>query len=131
MSPILNILLYIKLLTMVLTWLTTHYTINIVYILGIWIIKCLILPTDAEEMGRHRLMREGDDSLCLISFHKKSLLNTYHMLVALWLHLLDGLGHYVSHPEAIEEVLMITSNKIMSLGYTYDKRRLKKPPDIV
>ena len=51
MFPILNLLLYITLLIMVLTWPVTHYLIKIACILGIWTINCLIPPTDAELMG--------------------------------------------------------------------------------
>ena len=51
---------------MVLTWPTIQYLIKIASILGIWTTNCLILPTDVELMGGHRLMREGDDYL----FHR-------------------------------------------------------------
>ena len=51
------------------------------------------------------------------------------MLSAWLLHLLDGLGHYVILPGAIEQVLVTTKN-ITTLGYTYSKLRLKKHPGI-
>ena len=42
------------------------------------------------------------------------------MLRAWWLHILDGLGHYVIRQGAIEQVL-VTTNNIMTPGYTYAK----------
>ena len=63
--PILNLLLYITLLIMVLTWPVIQYPINIASIIGIWKTNYIILPTDVELMGGYRLMREVDDSLCI------------------------------------------------------------------
>ena len=80
-------------------------------------------------MGRHRLTREGNYSLCIRALPKENLILTHYMLSAWWLYLLDRLGHYVIHPGAIAQIIMI-SNNIMTLGYTYAKRRLKKPLDI-
>ena len=40
-----------------------------------------------------------------------------------------GLGNYVIHPGAVEKILVM-NNKIMTLGYTYAKCRLKNPPMI-
>ena len=51
------------------------------------------------------------------------------MLSAWCLHLLDILGHYNTCPGAIVQIIMIT-NTIMTLGYTYYKCRLKNPPNI-
>ena len=51
------------------------------------------------------------------------------MLITWWLHLLVGLGHYVIRPGETVNILMITNN-VMSLGYTYAKCRIKNPPDI-
>ena len=48
------------------------------------------------------------------------------MLSAWWLHLLDRLRHYVIRPIAMAQILMMTNN-IMYLCYTYAKRRIKKP----
>ena len=45
MFPVLNLLLYIMLLIMVLTWPATRYPIKITFILGIWTTNCLIPPT--------------------------------------------------------------------------------------
>ena len=45
------------------------------------------------------------------------------MLSAWWLHLLDRLGHYNTCPGAIVQIIM-TTNTIMTLGYTYSKCRL-------
>ena len=52
------------------------------------------------------------------------------MLIAWWLHLLEGLGHYIIRPGSVSQIMVMTNN-ITNLGYTYDKRRLKikKPPD--
>ena len=51
------------------------------------------------------------------------------MISALWLRLLDGLEHYVILPGAVANILLMTNN-IMDLGYTYSKRRIKNPPDV-
>ena len=51
------------------------------------------------------------------------------MLSAWWLHLRDGLGHYVIHPGKIEKALVIANN-IMTLGYTNAKYRIKNLPGI-
>ena len=51
------------------------------------------------------------------------------ILSAWWLHFLDGLGYYVIRPGISEQVLVMTNN-IMTLGYTYAKCRLKNIPDI-
>ena len=80
---------------MVLTYPTIHYPIKILSILGIWTTNFLISPTDAELMGGHILTREGHESLCLRSFPKNNLILMHYMLSALWLHLIDGIGHYV------------------------------------
>ena len=84
----------------------------------------------AELMSGCRQMRGGDDSLRLTSFPNKNLILKHYMLGAWWLQLLDGLGHYVMCPREIEELLLM-NNIITNLGYTYDKYRLKKPPEIV
>ena len=52
------------------------------------------------------------------------------MLSVWWLYLLYGQGNYGISPGAIEKVMEATNN-IMNLGYTYAKRRLKNPPDII
>ena len=51
------------------------------------------------------------------------------MLSAWWLHHMDGLGKYVILPGSIAHILMIPKN-LMTLSYTYSKRRLKNPPNI-
>ena len=53
----------------------------------------------------------------------------HYMLSALWLHLIDGIGHYVIFPVEVAHILIMTKN-IMTLGYNYSKHRLKKPPGI-
>ena len=65
MPHILNLLLYITILIMVLTWPATYYPIKIKSIIGIWNINRLIPPTDAEIMGGNRRTREGYEYLCL------------------------------------------------------------------
>ena len=127
--PILNLLLYIELLIMILTWIAIQYPIKISSILGIWTTNCLIPPTDAEMIGGHRQTRDEDNSLCLKTFSKENLIFTHYMISAWWLHIIYGLVHYVIRPRAIEQVMVITNN-IMTLGFTYAKRRLKKPPVI-
>ena len=78
-------------------------------------------------MGRHRHTREGHESLCIRVFPKGYIILTHYMFSAWWLHLLDGLGHYVILPGSIAYILMITNN-IMKFGYTYANYRLMKPP---
>ena len=52
------------------------------------------------------------------------------MIIEWWLHLLGGRVHYIILLGAVAQILGMTNN-IMTLGYAYDKRRLKKPPDIL
>ena len=77
-------------------------------------------------MDGHKLTREGDGSLCLRAFPKYNLILTHYMISAWWLHPLDRLVQYVIILGAIEQVLL-TTNNIMTIGYTYTKLRLKKP----
>ena len=50
-------------------------------------------------------------------------------MISIWsLHLLDGLGHYFIRLGAVSHILVMTNN-IMTLVYTYSKFRLKKPSD--
>ena len=51
------------------------------------------------------------------------------MLSAQWWHFLYGLGHYIIFLGAISNTIIIANN-FMTLCYTYNKRRLKNPPDI-
>ena len=80
-------------------------------------------------MVRNRRTREGNGCLCIRAFPKDNIILTHYMLREWWLHLLDRLGHYVICPGAIAQIIMMT-NSIMNLGYTYAKHRLKKPPYI-
>ena len=48
------------------------------------------------------------------------------MLRTWWLHILDGLGHYVISLGEIAQIIMMTNN-IKTLGYTYAKHRIKSP----
>ena len=79
---------------MVLTRPAIQYPINIAFILGIFTTNLLIPPTYAQLIGGYRHTWEGDEYLCLRSFPKYNLILTRYMLIAWWLHLLDGLGHY-------------------------------------
>ena len=76
-----------------------------------------------------RHMKEVDDSLCIIYFLVKNLILTHYMFSVWWLHLLYGLGDYVIHPGAIEQVMVMTNN-IITLGYNYSKGRINNPPNI-
>ena len=80
-------------------------------------------------MDGNRRTRERDDYLFLRDFSKDNLILVHYIISEWWLHLLEGLLHYVIHPGAIEQVLVITNN-IITLGYTYTKIRLKNSPDI-
>ena len=114
---------------MFLTWTTIHYPIKVVSILGIWTINWLIPPKEMELMVRYRLKREVYDYLCIRFFPKDNLVLPHYILGAWWLHLLDGLGHYVIYLVEIAYILIMTNN-VMTLGYSYAKRRLKNPPNI-
>ena len=48
-------------------------------------------------MGRLRLTKEEDESLCLRYFPKKNRILIHYMFSVWWLHVLYGLGHYVIH----------------------------------
>ena len=45
------------------------------------------------------------------------------------MHLIKGMGHYTIRLGEVTQVIIIT-NKTMTLGYTYTKRKLKKPLNI-
>ena len=80
-------------------------------------------------MGGHRHMREVHDSLCLRDFPNYNPILIQYMISTCWLHLMDGLGHYIIRPGAVAHILNVTNN-IMALGYAYVKHRIKKPPGI-
>ena len=63
-------------------------------------------------------------------FPKKNIILTNYTIGTWWLHLLAGLGHYVIWKGEVEHVL-VTSKKLRTFGYTYAKRRLNNPPDII
>ena len=111
--------MYITLLIIVLTWPAIQYPIKIASILGIWTTNFLIPPTDVELMGGHRRTREGDDSIFLRALPKENIILAHYMLSAWWLHLLDGLGPYGIRQGEVSKIMVMTNN-IMTLGYTYD-----------
>ena len=49
----------------------------------------------------HRRTRDRDDYLCLRDFPKDNTILTHYMLSTWWLHLLNGLGHYIIQPGAV------------------------------
>ena len=49
------------------------------------------------------------------------------MLITWWLHLMDGIGHYIIHLGSVAQIL-VTNNNVTTLGYTYAKCRLNNPP---
>ena len=51
------------------------------------------------------------------------------MLSAWWLHLMNVLRNYFICLGEIEQVMVMTNN-IMTLGYTYAKLNLKNTPDV-
>ena len=104
---------------MILTWTTIQNSINISSILGIWTTNFLIPPTEAELMGGHIRMREGHEYLCLSAFPKENNTLTHYTISAWWLYHLERLVYYVQ--------FLVMTNNITTLGYTYNKRRLKKP----
>ena len=75
-------------------------------------------------------MRERDDHLHLKVFPKKYFIPAHCIISSWWTHLLEGFGHYVIQPRAIQW-LMVTTNNIMNMGYTYAITRLKNTPDII
>ena len=50
----------------------------------------------------------------------------HYTLRTWWLHLLDGLGQYIILLGEVTHILVMTNN-ITTLGYTYNKRSIKKP----
>ena len=52
----------------------------------------------AELVGGNMRMREVHDSLCLRAFPKDNIILTHYMLSAWWLHITDGLLHYIICP---------------------------------
>ena len=83
-----------------------------------------------ELMGGHRHTRDGYESLCLRDLPKDNLILTLYMLSAWWLHLLDGLGHYVIPLGEFSKILVMDNN-ITTLGYTDANRSIKNPPEIL
>ena len=51
------------------------------------------------------------------------------MISTWWLHLLGVIGHHVIRPGEVAKI-MVMNNNTTTLGYTYAKHRLKKPPDL-
>ena len=80
-------------------------------------------------MGIQRRTREGYESLCLRAFPKENIILKHYMIIAWWLYLLDILGHYIILVGSAAQIMVMTNN-ITSLGYTYSKCRLNNPPDI-
>ena len=80
-------------------------------------------------MGRHRRTREENESLCIRTFPKENIILKHYMIRTWWLHLPDELGHHVIRLGEIEQIIMMTNN-IMTLWYTYAKRRLNNTPKI-
>ena len=95
LPPIFNLLLYITMLVMALTYPAIQYSIMIVYIPGIWTKNCLIPLTDTGLVGGYRRTMERHDSLCLMAFPKDNLTLMQYMLSAWWLQLMYGLINYV------------------------------------
>ena len=53
-----------------------------------------------------------------------------HYIISMWwLNLLNELGHYVIRLGEIEQMILMTNN-IITLGYTYAKLRLNNHPEI-
>ena len=77
-----------------------------------------------------RLTREVDDPQHIRAFPEKNLVLMHCMLRSWCLHLMYGLGQYVIWSGVIEQVLVITNN-IMNLGYTYAKRKINNTPEII
>ena len=72
MTPILDLIIYIELIIMVLTWTFSKYPINITSDLRNWKINCPIQPVeDAELMGVRRHFKEGGYPQCLKVFQKE------------------------------------------------------------
>ena len=88
----------------------------------------MIPPTESELMGIHRRKRKGDDSLCLRVFPKDNIILTHYMIRTWWLQFLEGIGHYVIRTGEVAHIV-VTTNNIMILGYTYVKRKTAPPPD--
>ena len=80
-------------------------------------------------MDGRRHMREVYDAQHLREFPSQNIILKYYMISAWWLHLLGVLMHYVIHPGAIEQVMVMTNN-IITLGYNYSKGRINNPPNI-
>ena len=78
-------------------------------------------------MGKHRRKRKGDDSLCLRVFPKDNIILTHYMIRTWWLQFLEGTGHYVIRTGEVAHIV-VTTNNIMILGYTYVKRKTAPPP---
>ena len=78
----------------------------------------------------HRHTKEVDDSYSSGPFVTENLILTHYMLSKWWLHILYRLGHYVIHPLVVAQILVMTNN-ITHLCYTYSKCRLKNPPGIL
>ena len=73
-------------------------------------------------MGGQRRTREVHEYLFLRASPKENIILTYYTISAWWLHLLDGLEHYVIYPGEVSQILVMTNN-ITNLGYTYSNRK--------
>ena len=60
------------------------------------------------------------------AFPMDNLILTHYMISLWWSNLLDGIGHNIICPGVVAQIL-VTNNNITTLGYTYNKRSIKKP----
>ena len=121
--------IYFILIFMVLTYPLVKYSIKITYILGVYSLNTLKLPTNADLMFGCCHTRLVVVYQCLKYFPKQNLILAHYMIRSWWIQLIVGLLHYAILPRSSEQVVVIT-NILMDLGYTYNRSSLNNLPYI-
>ena len=65
---------------------------------------------DMEQIVRICYLREEYDPQCLKFFPNQELILAHNMLIAWWMHLLAGLGHYVVRTGVVKQVMVMETS---------------------
>ena len=64
-----------------------------------------------------------------MAFSRENIILADYMLSTWWLRLMELIGHYIIFPSIVAQIIVMTNN-IMNLGYTYYNFGLKNPPNV-
>ena len=130
MIPVLSPMIYFTLLCIVLTCNFIKYSIKITSVLGIWTLNFPIPLDYSKLMGVFQRMREVDVSQRTKDLPEQHLILTQYILILWWMNFLTVLVHYLIQPWEVDQ-LMVMTNSLVDLGYTYSRYMMKKTPDII